>query len=31
LALDDGDKAEISVLLKAIEGDLEGFPVDADR
>jgi len=31
LALDDGDKAEISVLLKAIKGDLEGFPVDADR
>ena len=27
LALDEGDKAEISVLLKAIEGDLEGFPL----
>jgi hypothetical protein len=26
-ALNDGDKREIETLLKAIEGDIESFPI----
>lgn len=30
-ALDDGDKREIAALLKAVEGDIESFPILLDQ